>query len=174
MPTPSTPINLSFIEPCSPILVAEPPGGERWIHEIKHDGFRTQLIISGREVKAFTRNGYDWSERYRPVIVAGAMLECHSAIIDGEMIVQREDGTSDFEALSAIIRRAPKRLLFYAFDLLHLNGQDLRDLPLLERRELLRELIRTDRQSPIQFSDHVAGDGPQFCHPMPDPFDFAF
>jgi len=75
VPKRATPTNLSFIEPCSPILIAEPPTGERWIHEIKHDGFRTQLIISDREVRAFTRNGYDWTERYKPVIVAGAMLK---------------------------------------------------------------------------------------------------
>ena len=58
MPKRSAPIELTFIEPCSPTLVAEPPAGDRWIHEIKHDGFRTQLIISGQEVRGFTRNGH--------------------------------------------------------------------------------------------------------------------
>ena len=130
---------LSFIPFCAPLLVAEPPGGDGWIHEIKHDGYRSQLVVDGRSVCCFTRNGYDWSERYQPMIVAGAMLDCESAIIDGEMIVQGEDGRSDFEALAGAIRRAPRRLVFFAFDLLHLDGNDLRKRPLLERRALLRD-----------------------------------
>jgi len=142
--------------------VTKPPASDRWIHEIKYDGYRSQLIIAGQDVCIFTRNGNDWTERYRPVAIAGAMLDCASAIIDGEMIVQGEDGRSDFEALAAAIWRAPRRLVFFAFDLLFLNGEDLRRMPLLERRTLLREVIPVDKRSPIQFSDHVAGGGPEF------------
>ncbi len=153
---------LSFVPFCAPTLVPQAPAGDGWIHEIKHDGYRCQIVIQGTSVRVFTRNGYDWTERYQPVAIAGAMLDCESAIIDGEMIVQDEQGRSDFEALAAAIRRAPARLVFFAFDLLHLDGQDLRKRPLLERRARLRDLIHADARSPIQFSDHVAGGGPAF------------
>lgn len=153
---------LSFIEPCQPLLVAEPPAGDRWIHEIKHDGYRTMLLVDREQARAFTRNGYDWTERYKPVIVAAALINARTAIIDGEMIVQAEDGRSDFEALAGAIRRAPARLVFFAFDLLHLDGEDLRKFPLIERRALLRELVPADPRSPMQFSEHITGGGPAF------------
>lgn len=151
---------LFFVPPCQPTLVAEPPKGGGWIHEIKHDGYRTQLVIEPEQVRAFTKNGHDWTARYQPVIVAAAGLDVGTAIIDGEMIVQGKDGRSDFDALGAAIRRAPARLVFYAFDLLHLNGQDLTRLPLVERRALLREIVPVDPKSSLQFSEDVAGSGP--------------
>ena len=83
---------LSFIEPMLPTLVKEPPEGDEWIHEIKYDGYRTQLIIDGSGVRAYTRNGFDWTDRYRLVLRAADSLKCGSAILDGEMIVQDEQG----------------------------------------------------------------------------------
>ena len=101
----------------------------------------------------FTRNGYDWSERYQPVIVAGAMLNCDRAIIDGEMIVQDENGRSDFGALAGAIRRAPKRLVFFAFDLLHLDGKDFRPETTLESRSALsKRAYRRASSDPVQRS----------------------
>src|SRR5262245_1775657 len=82
--------------------------------------------------------------------------------MDGEMVVQDENGLSDFEALRSAIHMAPHRLVFYAFDLLHLNGQDLRRTALIERRASLRMLIEPDPRSPIQFSDHADCDGALF------------
>src|SRR5262249_19803052 len=84
------------------------------------------------------------------------------ALIDGEMVVQDECGVTDFHALRSAIYTAPHRIVFFAFDLLHLNGEDLRGRPLMERRALLRRLIRPGNRSPIQFSDHVQGDGARF------------
>ena len=148
-----------FIAPQVPILLAEPPEGDGWIHEIKHDGFRTQLRIDRNDVRAFTRGGHDWSDKYRRVIEACGKLNCQSALIDGEIIVQDENGLSDFAALRAAIEGAPHRLVMFAFDLLFLDGEDLRRLPLIERREKLRRLLPKDQRCPLQFSEHWDGSG---------------
>ena len=153
---------LGFIKPELPTLVPEPPTGEGWIHEIKYDGYRTLIVIDRGQVRAFTRNGNDWTRAYRRVVDACAKLACETALIDGEMVVQDEHGITDFNALRSAIYTAPHRLVLFAFDLLHLDGQDLRGQPLMERRALLRKLIKPDPRSPIQFSDHLEGDGARF------------
>src|SRR5687768_15325798 len=147
------------LAPPVPILSAEPPEGDGWIHEIKHDGFRTLLRVDRGDVRAFTRGGHDWSDKYGRVIEACGKLKCRSALIDGEVIVQDKHGLSDFAALRAAIEGAPHRLVMFAFGLLFLNGKDLRRLPLTERRKLLRDLIPKDPCSAIQFSDHYEGHG---------------
>jgi bifunctional non-homologous end joining protein LigD len=146
-----------FITPQLPILSAEPPEGNGWIHEIKHDGFRTLLRIDRGDVRAFTRNGNDWTHRYGRIADACTKLNCGSALIDGEVIVQDERGISDFAALRAALDREPHRLVLYAFDLLFLNGEDWRRAPLLERRARLPGLIPKDDSSAIQFSEHYEG-----------------
>jgi len=148
-----------FIAPQVPILSAEPPGGDGWIHEIKHDGFRTLLRIDSGNICAFTRNGFDWSVKNQRIVTAGAELNCSSALIDGEVIVQNERGVSDFAALRTAIDRAPHRLMMFAFDLLFLNGMDWRREPLCERRARLEGLIPKDPCGAIQFSEHLEGDG---------------
>jgi DNA ligase D-like protein (predicted ligase) len=153
-------LELRFIEPMLPTLVSEAPAGDDWLHEVKFDGFRTQLVLNGNEARAFTRRGFDWSERYRPILNAAAELDCTSAIIDGEMIVQDEQGRSDFHAFQHAMRHEPARLVFMAFDLLHLNGEDQRTTQLLERRERLFDLIGChDPGCRIQHSEHVVGGG---------------
>jgi ATP dependent DNA ligase domain len=99
---------------------------------------------------------------YRRVVDACGKLACETALIDGEMVVQDEHGITDFHALRSAIYTAPHRLVLFAFDLLHLDGQDLWGQPLMERRVLLRRLIQQDPRSPIQFSDHLEGDGVRF------------
>ncbi len=149
-----------FIEPLLPTLVDQPPVGETWQHEIKHDGYRTQLALAVDRAQAFTRNGYDWSEKYRPILTAARQPDRLSAILDGEMIVQDERGRSDYDAFRRALGRQPDRLVFYAFDLLGLDGRDLRAAPLIERRDLLRELVGAHNPTfPIQFSEAVAGSG---------------
>jgi bifunctional non-homologous end joining protein LigD len=117
-------MSLAFIKPQLATAVDHPPRRGGWIHEVKHDGYRTLLIIERRKARAYTRNGFDWTERYPGIVEAAAELRCRSIIIDGEVIVQNEDGVSDFEALNPAIRWRPRSLLFCAFDLLHLNGKD--------------------------------------------------
>src|SRR5918996_668219 len=119
---------LGFIPPQLPTLTDQPPEGEGWIHEVKHDGYRTLLVIERGKARAYTRQGHDWSERYPGIVEAAAKLRCRTAILDGEVIVQDERGASDFEALQLALRFWPGRLIFYAFDLLHLDG-NLRQRP---------------------------------------------
>ncbi len=143
-----------------PTLAEEPPVADQWQHEIKYDGFRTQILIEGSEVRAFTRNGHDWTARYPSIVGAAGELRCSSAILDGEAIVQDEHGRSDFAAFQEALARRPEDLVFMAFDLLHLNGRDLRSQPLIDRRVRLQQLVGChDPSCRIQFSDHVIGDG---------------
>jgi DNA ligase D-like protein (predicted ligase) len=155
-------VPLRFIEPQLPSLVDVPPEGEHWIHEVKHDGYRTQVLIERGEVRVFTRNGHDWTDRYPGILRAAARLNCRSAIIDGEAIVQDFDGASDFDALALAIRSRSDRIVVYAFDLLHLNGVDLRSQPLSIRRAELEYLIGDDAESRIQFSEEFSGAGASF------------
>jgi bifunctional non-homologous end joining protein LigD len=150
---------LRFIEPQLASPVDQPPEGKHWSHEIKHDGYRSQVVIERGQVPVFSRNGYDWSDRYPSFVRAAARLHCQTAIIDGEAIVQDGDGRSDFESLQSAIRAQPHSIILYAFDLLHLDGKDLRQQILLERRANLKILVGTDEQCRIQFSDEFDGDG---------------
>jgi len=149
---------LSFIPPQLPSLTEHPPEGASWIHEVKHDGYRTMLVIERGSALAYTRNGHDWSDRYSGIIAAARRLSCRSAILDGEVIVQDARGVSDFEALQVALRSQPSRLIFYAFDLLHLDGKDLLDRPLVERRAKLLQLVSRDQDSAIRFSEEFIGD----------------
>ena len=152
-----------FVPPMLPTLVDAPPEGEDWLHEIKYDGFRTELAIAGAQARAFSRAGHDWTARYAPLVAAAASLGADDALIDGEVIVQDEHGRSDFGALQGAIARTPERLVFMAFDLLRLGGRDLRVAPLEERRARLEALIgANDPAFPIHYSAHVEGGGADF------------
>jgi bifunctional non-homologous end joining protein LigD len=105
-------------------------------------------------------HGRAW--RYSPQPPHTAFLNFHRRLTDGEIIVQDESGISDIDALRSAIHKAPHRIVFFAFDLLHLDGQDLQRTPLLERRAALRRLIEPDPRPPIQFSDHGDCDGALF------------
>jgi len=150
---------LRFIEPQLASPVDQPPEGKHWIHEIKHDGYRSQVVIEQRKVRVFTRNGHDWTDRYPSIARAAANLPCQLAIIDGEAIVQNGDGASDFEGLQSAMRWQPNNIILYAFDLLHLDGEDLRKETLLDRRACLKTLISENAESRIQFSEGFVGNG---------------
>ena len=96
-----------FIEPQLASPVDQPPEGKHWIHELKHDGYRCQVLLERGQARVLTRNGHDWSERYPSIVRAAANLRCQSAIIDGEAVVQDENGASDFDALSSAMRWRP-------------------------------------------------------------------
>ena len=108
---------LRFIEPQLASPVDQPPEGKHWIHEIKHDGYRSQLVIERGRARVFSRNGYDWSDRYPAIVRAAARLRCKSAIIDGEAIVQNGHGASDFEALQSALRKHGHNIILYASEL---------------------------------------------------------
>ena len=150
-------LRLGFVAPQVPTLVSKPPAGDAWIHEVKHDGYRTVLVLQDGAARAFTRNGHDWSPRYAPICRAAETLACRSAVFDGEMVVQDENGVSDFGLLKSAIAHEPERLVFIAFDLIHLDGRDLRGDPLVERRAKLRALIG-DGEGCVAFSEEFDGD----------------
>jgi bifunctional non-homologous end joining protein LigD len=150
---------LKFIEPQLASPVDQPPEGKHWIHEIKYDGYRTQLLLEPGQARVFTRNGFDWSDRYPSITRAASHLPCHSAIIDGEAILPKGDGASDFEAFQSAIHDNPHSIILYAFDLMHVDGTDLRRESLAVRRSILKALIGRDEESSIQFSDEFVGEG---------------
>lgn len=155
---------LKFIKPMEPELVDTPPQGDEWLHEIKFDGYRTQIIKDENGIRLFTKNGYDWTGRYIELAGEAEAIEAESFIIDGETITVDEAGLSDFHALqSAVTRRKPSRDLYLvAFDLLHLNGHDLRNMPVEDRREILQALIPAVGR--IQVSKAMPGTGDAVYH----------
>ncbi len=151
-----------FIEPALATSIEKVPAGDRWIHEIKFDGYRSQLQIANSDVKVFTRNGHDWTKRFKKVADDAFHISASSAIIDGEITVPSADGTTDFSVLQNELKGKSTRIVMVAFDLLYLNGQDLRKLPLTERKAHLKKLIA---KTSIQFSDSFEGDGSEiFAH----------
>src|SRR5918995_6377409 len=92
-----------FVEPQVATPVDQPPEGKHWIHEIKHDGYRCQVLLDQAQARVLTRNEHDWTDCYPSIVRAASNLRCQSAIIDGEAIVQDANGASDFEALSSVM-----------------------------------------------------------------------
>lgn len=152
---------LKFIKPLEPELVLEPPVSDDWFHEIKYDGFRTELIRDWAGVRAFTKNGHDWSKRYWPIVTAAEQLKAESFILDGEMIAPEADGRPNFHAMHARMTWNAELLAFVAFDILYLNGEDLRKAPAIERKAILWDLVKP-AQGIIQYSQHVEGGGAEF------------
>lgn len=150
-----------FVPTMQPTMADKPPEGAGWIFELKYDGYRTQLSIAGGRARAFTRGGHDWTERYGSIITSAGRLNCQTALIDGEVCVQDQLGVTDFGALPNAIARDQERLVYFAFDLLELDGQDLRKAPIEERRARLRWLL-TDAPGNIHISDEYEGDGRRF------------
>ena len=147
-----------FIKPQLATLKMKAPAGEDWIHEIKYDGYRIQLHLDGDTRKAFTRNGHDWIKRFS--VIAGAFDLPYQAIIDGEVVVVHEGRTNFSELQAELAGGRQDRLQYYAFDLLWLDGQDLRETSQLARKELLKELFETHGvEPPALYSEHAEGDG---------------
>ncbi|MER9184776.1 RNA ligase family protein [Mesorhizobium sp. M0633] len=145
-----------------PTLVANPPQGDGWSHEVKFDGYRSQIIIDAGRARIFTRRGLDWTSKYRDLAAAAKEMDVQNAIIDGEIIVLNENGLSDFAELRKAITRRQHDLYFVAFDLLHLNGHDLRTMALEERREILAGVIEPGGR--IQFSEALPGEATAIYH----------
>jgi DNA ligase D-like protein (predicted ligase) len=150
---------LHFIEPQLASAVEQPPEGRHWIHEVKHDGYRCQVHVEQGRTRVFTRNSHDWTDRFPSLVTAARVLACRSAILDGEAIVQNEAGVSDFEALGSAIQSRSPKIILYAFDLLHIDGRDIRQQMLSDRRTLLKRLVGDDAHSRIQVSDEFVGSG---------------
>jgi bifunctional non-homologous end joining protein LigD len=152
----------SAIEPQLATLVEEVPQGAEWIHEIKYDGYRALCEIRDGEARLITRHGKDWTDRFAPIARAAEKLPVSQAILDGEVVVLEPDGTTSFQSLqNALAENREDDLVYFAFDLLYLDGYDLRKAPLLERKEALDDLL-AGRAGAIRMGDHVETDGEGF------------
>jgi bifunctional non-homologous end joining protein LigD len=145
-----------FIEPELCKLVERPPSGDLWAHEAKLDGYRMQLRVAGQEATLKTRKGLDWTDKFEPIAALAA--DFPDCIVDGEVAALDANGAPDFSALQAALSEGDAdNLVFFAFDLLHLEGVDLREQPLRERKELLKKLLQSQRlnaKSLIRYVDH--------------------
>ena len=129
----------NFIPPELATLVENAPEGDAWLHEIKRDGYHTAARTEGGKVWLLTRTGLDWTARFRPIAMALASLPVKTAYLDGEVAVLGPDGVTSFAALQdALSKGHSADLVYFAFDLLHLDGLDLTPLQLIERKATLR------------------------------------
>jgi bifunctional non-homologous end joining protein LigD len=142
------------------LVVEAPPAGDEWLHEIKYDGYRIVARIEEGEVRLISRNGKDWTKEFPQIARALGRLPAGTALLDGEVAAVLPSGATSFQALQ---RRAEgaSPLAYFAFDLLHLDGWDLRPVKLVDRKEVLRRLLESAPPS-LRFSDHVRGRGPEF------------
>lgn len=150
-----------FVKPQLAAQCDDPPEGSDWLHEVKFDGYRTLARVEDGQVRFLTRNGLDWTARYGHLGKAFHDLPCRRALLDGEVVVQDERGVSDFAQLQeALATNDSHSLVFFAFDLLHLDDHDLRDAPLLMRKQVLATLLSAVKpNSALQPSEYVTGEG---------------
>jgi bifunctional non-homologous end joining protein LigD len=152
-----------FVAPQLAMLSKSPPSGEDWFHEIKLDGYRIQVRVDGakKQVQLLTRNGLDWTHRMKAIADTALALPVKSALIDGEVVVLTPEGASSFAELQAAFQEGARRpLTYFAFDLLHLDGHNLRDLPLSERKRILEQMLQAYGTSEtVRLSEHIAGEG---------------
>src|SRR5436190_18853005 len=133
-------IALAFIEPCLPCVALLPPSGDEWLHEVKHDGHRLLARRDGAGVRLFNQRGEDWTDRFPPIADAIGLLPVRSCIIDGELVGCDANGNTLFASL-----RGPAQdfdIALHAFDLLEVNGFDVRRDPVEERKRALEQLLR--------------------------------
>ena len=149
----------AFVEPQLATLVEAPPEGNDWLHEIKYDGYRAITACAGERIAIHTRKGLDWTDKFRSLLPALRRLPCDSALLDGEIAVADAQGHTDFGALQDAIATQSGGMAYYLFDLLQLDGEDLRRQPLRQRKERLRDLLAS-AEPPLIYSDHVVGNGP--------------
>lgn len=149
-----------FIPPQLATLKAAPPAAKGWIHEIKFDGYRLQARIERGKVRLLTRSGLDWTDRFGTAVPAAiAALPAEQALLDGELVVEGAGGASDFSALQAdLSENRSDRFVYYALDLLHLDGEDLTGRPLLERKAALEKLL-AGAPPCLRYSEHFDEDG---------------
>lgn len=146
-----------FVEPQLATSVNRPPGGADWVHEIKFDGYRMQLRVEDGSAQLLTRKGLDWSDKFPALIRAGAALP--DSLIDGEVVALNDHGQPDFAALQAALSdRKTDRLIFFAFDLLFAEGEDLRDRPLAERKTHLAQVLNGADER-LRYVDHFETGG---------------
>ncbi|MDB5339593.1 MAG: putative ligase-like protein [Planctomycetaceae bacterium] len=141
-------------------LVAKPPDGPDWLHEVKFDGYRILCHFNKGQAILRSRSQLDWTHRFPEIAKALEQLEARQAVIDGEIVAEAKNGLSSFQDLQvALTEHATQKLRYYVFDLLYLDGYDLRGLPLAERRRQLQELVGTALQPHVNLSHELKGSG---------------
>jgi bifunctional non-homologous end joining protein LigD len=146
-------------------LSAKAPAGENWVHEMKFDGYRILAFLDQGKVKLETRNGNDWTRKFKHVVNALKDLPVRSAVLDGEVVVLKPDGTPDFQRLQNVLKSGEQsELIYYVFDLPYCEGFDLRSCTLLDRKQILGKIMRRlspDNLGTLRYSEHLTGDGPE-------------
>ncbi len=161
----------AFREPQLATLVDSVPAGNGWMHEIKFDGYRALVAAAGETVTIWTRSGKDWTDKFAPLVKHIAALDLPPSLIDGEIIAHDANGNPDFSALQAVLKRGhgaqakDDALSFHAFDLIEVDGDDIAELPNIERKERLEALL-AKAQSPIHVADHVIAAGEKLFEAM--------
>lgn len=151
-----------FVAPELATLSEKPPERGDWIHEIKFDGYRIQARLDHGKVKLLTRRGLDWTRKFPGIAAAIARLPAQSALIDGELVVNDDRGVSSFSLLQQALKSGRVAgMAYYVFDLMHLNGENLRPLPLRQRKAALARLLaRAPKHRPLHFSKSIREPGP--------------
>jgi DNA ligase D-like protein (predicted ligase) len=150
-----------FIEPQLCKLVETAPSGEQWVHEVKFDGYRMAARIDRGKVQLLTRSGLDWTAKYPETATALGWLPVKTAYLDGELCSVRADGVTSFELMQQATDRGTGSLVYFAFDLLEVNGIDTARLPLLERKARLAKILKKSPPG-VSYSEHEGGDGEAF------------
>ena len=154
-----------FVPPQLALQSTTPPAGEGWLHELKLDGYRMQARKNGSAVQMLTRKGLDWTDRVRAVASEVARLTVDKVTLDGEVVVLSEDGTTNFADLQASFQEGAKNLLtYFCFDLLHMDGRNIRQLPLKERKEILGNVLDGANSDLLRINEHIEADGEELFH----------
>ena len=152
----------AFVEPSLAALCARPPSGPKWVHEIKHDGYRIQARLDGGTIKLLTRKNLDWTARFGAIATALGELRVGSALLDGEIVVEEQNGLSTFNGLQADLSSGRQdRMRYHVFDLIYCDGYDLTPAALIDRKHLLEQVLaELPAGSPVRYSEHLDTDGP--------------
>jgi bifunctional non-homologous end joining protein LigD len=149
-----------FVAPQLALQAISPPTGEGWLHELKLDGYRMQARKDGTGVQMLTRKGLDWTHRVRAVANEVAKLAVDKVTLDGEVVVVTEDGTTSFADLQASLQDGAKNVLtYFCFDLLHVDGHNIRELPLKQRKEILGSVLSGANEELVRVSEHLETGG---------------
>lgn len=142
-------------------LTKTPPSGDEWVHEIKLDGYRVGCLIADGRIRLVSRRGLDWTPKFPEISEAFRALGVRDGVIDGELVIMLPDGRSSFEAMQrAVASRPPRKdLVYFAFDLIQLEGERIARLPLEARKARLRKLLGTTKTGRIRYTEHVEGRG---------------
>src|SRR3954463_15330824 len=148
-----------FIENCDPILRERAPPGENWFYEIKADGYRAQLHCHAGKVRVYSRTGLELTQQFATIAAAARFFKKRNVVIDGEAVVYGNTGLPDFQQLRRELgKKQSPRVRYHGFDLLYLGGYDLRDVPYLERKRLLEDLLR-DAPETFVYVEYLKADG---------------